>query len=301
MSRAMVAGSFAVAALMLMAAMSQSARPAFAAFHCMRIHAVMSGFATNDNVQFVELRMNIGGQTALSGHKIRFLDSSGVQQAEFTFPTPLGVTLNGLEGDSILIGTQEFNDDYSPGGDADFEFSLANTIGADPLTPVQGPGGKLIWAPPSTNCALGGPPVDSVAYGTGTVSADYGTKATALPSPTTDEGLQLDNLASAPTDNSMEYDLMPASTTTEFIAGVAATLEADKRFPRNNSRVLTAVFAPTAVGGTVEEPAAPDANAAPVADDDDGSPVRPIVALVATALAAAIGVGALQARRRRRA
>ena len=296
MSRAMVAGSFAVAALFVVAAMAGTPRPAFAAFHCMRIHAVMSGFNANDNVQFVELRMNAGLQTSLTGHKIRFLDSSGAQQAEFTFPS--GVA-NGLKGDSILIATQEFNDDYSPGLDSDFEFSVANTTGADPLTPVQGPGGKVIFEPTGFNCVGGGPPIDSVAYGSGTVTADFGTKAAALPSPTDNTGLQLNNLATSPTDNSTEYALMPVSTTTEFIPGVSATLEADKRFPRNNARVLTAVFATAPVGGSVVEPALPEATAAPVGGSDDGAPLTVLVALGATALAAVIGVGALQVRRRR--
>jgi hypothetical protein len=296
----MVAGSFAVAAVLLVAAMSNTARPAFAAFHCMRIHAVMGGFDTNDNVQFVELRMDLGGQTLLSGHKLHFLDGSGVEQAVFTFPS--GVT-NGLEGDSILVATAEFNDDYSPGGDADFEFSLANTTGTsndNRLHPVQGPDGKVVFGTsPEVGCDSSSP-IDSVAYGAGTVTADFGTKAAALPSPSTAQGLQLDNLNSAPANNSTEYDLMTASTTTEFIAGVAATLEADKRFPRNNSRVLTAVFAPPTVGGTVTEPDVPEAAAAPNADRD-GVPLAPIVALATTALAAAVGVSALQMRRRRRA
>jgi hypothetical protein len=295
----MVAGSFAIAALMLMAAMSQGARPALAGFHCMRIHAVMGGFNTNDNVQFVELRMNAAGQTLVSGHKVRFLDSAGTQTAEFTFPS--GV-VNGLKGDSILIGTAEFNNDYSPGANADFEFTLANTTGTsndNRLHPVQ-PDGKVIFDPLGTGCALSGPPIDSVTYGTGAVTANWdGSKAAALPSPSTDQGLQLLNLATTPTSNSTEYALMTASTTTEFIAGVAATLEADKRFPRNNARVLTAVFAPPAVGGTVDEPALPDASPAPAPEDEGGVPLVPIVALGAAAIAATLGVGALRLRRRR--
>ena len=37
-------------------------RSAYAAFHCMRIHAVLGGFAGADTIQFVELRMNAGGK-----------------------------------------------------------------------------------------------------------------------------------------------------------------------------------------------------------------------------------------------
>jgi hypothetical protein len=257
----MVASAFAIAALMVVATFSQPARPALAAFHCMRIHAVMAGFNGDDDVQFVELRMSAAGQTALSGHKMQFYDSGGTLRAEFTFP---GNVTNGLKGDSILIATSKFNDLYSPGGNADFTFTPLNTVGTDPLTPVQGPGGKVVFEP-TANCSFTGSPVDSVAYGSGAVTADFGSKAVALPSPSTDQGLQLNNLNLTPTNNSTEYALMTASNSTESIPGVSATLEADKRFPRNNGRTLLAVTEPPSVGGVVEEPDV--APAAPIGDD----------------------------------
>jgi hypothetical protein len=291
----MVAGAFAVAALMVITSMARPAPSALAAFHCMRIHAVMSGFNTNDNVQFVELRMSSGGQTALAGHKMQFRDAAGTLQAEFTFP---GNVANGLKGDSILIATAEYNDNYSPGHDADFEFSLANTTGADPLTPVQGPGGKVTFEP-TANCSFTGSPVDSVAYGSGAVTADFGSKAVALPAPTTNQGLQLNNLALAPSNNSTEYALMTASSTSEAIAGVAATLEADKRFPRNNARILSAVGEPPGVGGMITEPEVTSGAAA--AAESEGRAAATVIAITAAVVAAATALGALEWRRRRRA
>jgi hypothetical protein len=287
---------------MLVAAMSGSTRPAYAAFHCMRIHAVMAGFDGNDDLQFVELRMNSGGQTVLGGHKMRFFDAAGTQTAEFTFPS--GVT-NGLKGESVLIATAEFNNDWTPGGNADFEFSLANTTGTttdNRLHPVQYPGGKVIFEPNFAGC-VSGPPVDSLAYDpAATVPPDFGSRAAALPSPSTNLGLQLDNLALAPSDNSTEYDLMPATNTGGQIEPVAATLEADKRFPRNNKRTLLDMEPPTAVGGSVTEPElAEDALPAPDRAGDDGSMAVQIAAVTASVLAAAAALGALEVRRRRRA
>jgi hypothetical protein len=268
----------------------------------MRIHAVLGGFNTNDDVQFVELRMNSGGQNVLAGHKLRFLDAAGTQTGEFTFPSPNPG--NASTGDSILIATAEYNDDYSPGHDADFEFSLANTTGTSTdnrLHPVQAPNGKVIFEPASASCLGAGPPVDSVTYGTTTVNADWGgpgNKAPALPSPATNQGLRLSNLALTPTNNATEYTLQNASTTSETIA--SGNLATDFRFPRNNARVLSAMFEPSGVGGTVVEPELADRNALADRQNGDGLPLVSIAGTGAAVLAAAIALSALEVRRRRR-
>jgi hypothetical protein len=80
----------------------QSAQPADAAFHLMRIHAVMAGLNGDPQVQFVELRMCSSGQPFVSGHDLDFYDAVGTLKARFTFPGNVG---NSNNGDSILIAT----------------------------------------------------------------------------------------------------------------------------------------------------------------------------------------------------
>jgi hypothetical protein len=207
----------------------------------------------------------------------------------------------GLTGDSILIGTSKFNDLYTPGGNSDFTFDLSNTNGADPLTPVQGPGGKVVFGIPGELNCTSQQPLDSVAYGSGSVTADYGTKAVALPSPATFQGLRLSNLNLNVTNNSTEYSLQTASATTETI--LTGNLDDDFRFPRNNGRTLLAVVAPAAsVGGTVVEPDAPEQDALPITQGtgDDDAPIVPIVAVTAAVILSVTGLGALELRRRGR-
>ena len=223
-----------------------------AAFHCMRIHAVVGGFNGDNNIQYVELRMNLGGQTLISGHAIQFFDATGTLKATFTFPS--GIT-NGSTGDSILVGTSEFNSNVT-GGASNFTFTGANTVGAnggDALHPVQVPGGTVVFAGAGTdfNCLLGPPPVDSVAYGGAT--AMFGTAAVALPNPGTALALRLSNLNTTPMNNSTEYALTAVSTTTFSV--VLANLATDFTTPRNNSRtVLRLGPAPVpGVGGVAEE------------------------------------------------
>jgi hypothetical protein len=235
---------------------SSGANVALASFHCMRIHAVMGGFVGNPNVQYVELRMNTGGQGLVSGHTLEFRDAAGTLKATFTFPS--NVT-NAATGESILIATSEFNSAAS-GGTADFTFSGANTVGAnggDPLHPVQGANGSVTWVAvgspgASSNCALQGPPVDQVAYGTAT--ATYGTAATTLPSPGTAQALRLNNLAFMVTNNSTEYSLQNVATATAMVT--APNLSTDFTTPRNNSRAVIRLNTPTtpSVGGIAEPP-----------------------------------------------
>jgi hypothetical protein len=215
----------------------------------MRIHAVKAGFGGNANVQYVELRMDLAGQAFVSGHTLQFFDASGTLKATFTFPANI---TNSSTGDSILIGTSEFNS-VAQGGLADFTFTNANTVavnGGDPLHPIQAPNGKVVWAAGTLNCGATAP-VDSVA--SGSAAADYGTATVALPGPSDARALRLSNLNMTPTNNSTEYALSPVSTTSFMVA--AGNLASDFSTPRNNGRMVLAmnVVVPS-VGGTADVP-----------------------------------------------
>lgn len=288
------------AALVVIVAVWGSSTPptAEAAFHCMRIHAVMYGFNTDNNIQYVELRMNTGGQTLVSGQKLRFFDSAGTLKAEFTFPA--NVT-NGSTGDSILIATSEFNA-AATGGTANFVFSGANTVGSnggDPLHPVQGPNGKVRFAPGTDSCdgnfTVDPGDVDSVAYGTAT--ADWTAAAAALPSPSDNRALRLNNLAFDPVNNSTEYALNPVSAATFSVA--PANLATDMATPRNNGRTVLRLGPPPTVGGVSTDPAVRETS--PLAASDDGGTEMTLwIALAALALTGTAGAtGALVWIRRR--
>ncbi len=282
--------------------------PAFASFHCMRIHAVMGGFNGGSNIpaganfgptntiQYVELRMNAPFQVLVASHIIQFFDASGVLKATFTFPS--GVT-NASTGDSILIATQEFNANVK-GGTADFVFSNANTTGAnggDPLHPVQSPGGKVVYAPGFAGCPFPGGtmPVDSVAYGG--ALADYGTAAVALPIPRDNRVLRLSNLNLQPMNNSTEYSLQPVSTTT--FAVMASSLPTDFTTPRNNARTVLQLSLPPSVGGVALEPAAAGGHRTGESRNSGANYAGYGILAGAFAVAAAAAAG-LYARRRRR-
>jgi hypothetical protein len=274
------------------AVLGSSVPTAFAAFHCMRIHAVQAGFAGNANVQYVELRMDSLGQALVSGHTIDFYDGSGALNATFTFPANVA---NSARGESILIATSEFNA-YAQGGAADFAFSAANTTGADPLHPIK-PNGKVVFAALNANCNLTAP-VDSVAYGSvmGAASPDYGTAAVGLPTPPNSNVLRLGNLNTNPANNSAEYSLQPVATSSSMVT--VANLPTDFSTPRNNGRVVLKLVAPAAVGGVAELPEA--AGAAPVARTGGGGSRFDAMwyAAGSIALVAAMLAGGLAWRRR---
>ncbi|MEX1255100.1 MAG: hypothetical protein WEE64_12250 [Dehalococcoidia bacterium] len=302
-----------VAVLLAIGTMFVQERSAFAAFHCMRIHAVMAGFNTNNSIQYVELRMNTGGQTAVSGHEVRFYDSAGTHKATFTIP---GFISNGSTGDSILIGTSEFNA-ATLGGDADFTFSMANTTGlngGDPLHPVQSTGGRIEFAPGFDNCDVditASPgEVDTVGYGGGSTS--YGSSAVALPSPSDNRALRLSNLGVEATNNSTEYSLQAASATTFSVS--PGSLATDFTTPRNNGRVVlqlgtnptptptitpTPTVTPIPLGGVAGAPDL-DPSAAGASDSSgDGSGTATWIALGIAGTAAALGASVWYGRRRR--
>ena len=222
-------------------------RTTYAAFHCMRIHAVFGALNGDSTIQYVELRMNLGGQNFVAATSIRFYDSAGTLKATFTFPASV---TNGLTGDSVLIATDEFNA-TATGGAADFTFS-GNTVGSnggDPLHPVQSPGGKVTFAEGFDNCNPGFTvgEVDSLAYGGAT--ADFGSAAAALPGDT--RALRLGNLNLQPADNSTEYSLNPISASTFAVA--TGQLTSDFTTPRTNGRVVLTLL-PAGIGAIAELP-----------------------------------------------
>jgi hypothetical protein len=288
--------ALALAAPIALFALLSQAGVADAAFHCVRIHAVAGGVNGNNNIQYVELRMDLGGQNLVAGHTIQFFSSAGQLKATFTFP---GNVTNAAAGDSILIATSEFNSSFI-GGAADFTFTATNTAGingGDPLHPVQVPGGLVVWAGPSAACVTVTAPVDALAYGAAT--AIYGTAATALPNPGTMQALRLNNLNITPANNSTEYALANISPTTHSV--LPADLKADFDTPRNNARtVLTFLLLPSGVGGVAEAPAL-TAEAAVATQPANGAPSwLAVAATSAIAVCAAAAGGSWYAYRRRR-
>ena len=263
-------------------------RTTYAAFHCMRIHALMGALNGDSTIQFVELRMNTDGQNFVAATPIRFYDSAGTLKATFTFPASV---TNGLTGDSVLIATDEFNA-TATGGAADFTFS-GNTVGSnggDPLHPVQSPGGKVTFAEGFDNCDAGltaGPgEVDSLAYGGAT--ADFGSAAVALPGDT--RALHLGNLNLQPADNSTEYSLNPVSVSTFAVA--TGQLTSDFTTPRNNGRTVLQLLSP-AVGGIAELPDVDESvgTTTELERSSGGGSSWPLVVLALALVAGAIALG----------
>ena len=284
----------AIGLLALAAALIQS-DPASASFHCMRIHAVLGGFNGDNTIQYVELRMNAGGQGKVGGFPIKFYDSGGTLKATFIFPqVDLDIfgkdVPNESTGDSILIATADYNlantgpGSGGSGGEADFVFTDAgsggNTTGAnggDPLHPIQSPSGKITFAEGNDNCtAPADAVVDSVAYGgmgyTGPV--DYGSAAAPLPSPSDNRALRLGNLNLQPSNNSAEYSLQATAGVPETV--VMANLPSDTDTPRNNLREQ-ATLEPDADGDGVPDVNDQCASTAPGAAVDTNGCSQPQV------------------------
>src|SRR3990172_9800113 len=119
------------AAMLLAGLFGQAQQEAHAAFHLMRIHAVMGGFNAVNTIQYVELRMCSGGQNFVTGHTIRFYDDTNptpVLKATFTFPGDVS-NPGFATGESILIATAEYAQTHigpgagGRGGGAGFLFS----------------------------------------------------------------------------------------------------------------------------------------------------------------------------------
>jgi hypothetical protein len=270
--------------------------PAEASFHCMRIDAIMAGFNGNNTIQDVELRQSSGGQNLVGGHKVRFYDATNTLKATFTFPNN---ATNASTGDSILLGTQEFNANTN-GGDADFTFSSMNTVasnGGDALHPVQSPGGKIVYAGEAGdfNCNVGAPPADSVGYGAFTGPINFGTMpAPALPSPSDNRALRLNNFNLKPSNNATEYSLAAVATSTFAVS--MANLPTDVNTPRNNTRTVLQLT--VSVGG-IAQLAGLAASPAQGSHSSDGAGWLTAASLAVAAVTVALGGAAWYARRRR--
>ena len=207
-----------VGVIALVVALAQG-NSAYASFHCMRIHAVMGGANGNTGIQYVELRMNAGGQTLVNGHVLRFYNAGGSMTGSFTIPAPVS---NGATGASILIGTSGLQ--AAAGVTPDFVMP-SNVIA---------PSGKVTFAEGFDNCQFGGPSVvDSVAYGsTYTGGVDYGSKFPSNLPTGGAQALTLNNLNLEPVNNATEYALQAAA-------------------PRNNAGAVGS-FANTPTGTNVQ-------------------------------------------------
>lgn len=225
----------AVVALLGNGRLPPSVPPAGAAFHCMRIGAVMGGAFGDGDIQYVELRMNAAGQSFVGGHEIAFRDATGTLQATFVFP---GNVSNSASGTSILVATAEF--DAASSVEPDFIFSDGTAVDPDTSTtvpqnttgsgdlnhPVQAPDGKVSFEEQFSSCVGAGPPVDSVAYGdnyTGTV--DFGSHRDEDLPTSGKQALIVNNLGFTPTDNSTEYSVQTVPT----------SVPAGPTTPRNNA------------------------------------------------------------------
>ncbi len=232
--------------------------------------------------------MSSGVQNLVGGHKVRFYDASNTLKATFTFPSN---ATNASAGDSILIGTAEFNANTN-GGDADVTFSLANTVasnGGDALHPVQSPGGKIVYAGEvgDFNCNLGAPPADSVGYGAFTGPINFGTMpAPALSSPSDNRALRLNNFNLKPSNNATEYSLAAVASSTFAVS--MANLPTDMNTPRNNGRTVLQLTVP--VGGIARLPgfAASPAQASPSSNG-----IGWLTAEISAVAAGAIAVGSV--------
>ena len=231
------------------AALLQQANPAQAAFHCMRIASVMAGANGDANIQYVELRMNLSGQSFVANHQIKFRDaSSPTPVATFTFPDIGGAGTpevpNSASGSSILIATAEFAASatvvpdfiFSDGTVIDPNTSMtvpSNMSGTGDLKhPVSVGSGKVSFAEGFDNCQVGGPAVvDSVAYGTSfTGTIDYGgmSGTEKFPSDLPTSGTQalvVNNLNAEPVNNASEYSLQT----------VPVSVPPGANTPRNNA------------------------------------------------------------------
>lgn len=155
-----------------------------ASFHFMRVYAVMGGLDTNQDVQYVELRMTSGGQTQVGGTVICFFDASGAPSAQFKFASDHAETSSSQS--SILVGSGAFDSAWAHSPDELFGPSTVTSISGSALVtaPVR-ESGKVAFGTdsatePANMCGAGFGVIDSVAYGPAySGPVDFGTKAAA--------------------------------------------------------------------------------------------------------------------------
>ncbi len=119
----------------------------------MRVYGVMGGLSGDTSIQYVELRMSIGGQVFTTGSQLHFFNASGTETGTYTLST--GPMSNGATAASILIGTSAFDAAWSAGSP---DFIMP--------TGIMAPDGKVAFGPiGGGGCQGAGAYYDSVAYG----------------------------------------------------------------------------------------------------------------------------------------
>ena len=217
--------------------------PADASYHYLRIHAVMTGYQGNTDVQYVELRMGEGGQTQTAGKVLCIFNPSGVPVGRFTFQSNHAVSSD--PGSSILVSTQTMDAIWPRTPDEVFSVQTLTAIPPGQIF-LSAPllyAGKISFGTdtadvPAEMCAGGFNLIDSVAYGSDyTGGADFGTKfASELPV-NAGQVLQLTGPLCGPCtrNNSTDYSL------------VDVTMAAN--YPRNNAGETAALGPPPHIMG----------------------------------------------------
>ncbi len=105
-----IALAIALALVALLAPPAHGAPQSPQAFHLMEITKLMVGFNGNTNIQAVEMRMQIGGQNAVTGTTVEIYDGDG--NLTGTLGAFTGSVPNGLAGDNLLCATALFQSTF---------------------------------------------------------------------------------------------------------------------------------------------------------------------------------------------
>ena len=265
-------------------AQGHSSRPALAAHHVAQISEVLSGFAGDPDVQFVEIELLAGFQEFIANTRLTVFNADGSFNSVLLDPIPSNVSTS---PGRVLMATQEFVE-LTPGVTPDFIFSPgilpdAGMVcwGAPDFLPPADP---ISWDETDTNQY-----VDCVSYGgasfTGSnpmmsnpESASDGAGNGKLSLTRVIDSVGKGGNPWRNSDNGTFYELLHAS-------------------PENNAGVTGTLVPP--VGGIAELPDVADA--APLqASDSSGLSAGLLAGIAAGATAGAIGLGgaAWYARRR---
>ncbi len=79
-------------------------RPAFAAFHAIKVKEVFAGSAAHPNAQYILLQAYSSGQNALTGHSVQTYNAAGTPTGTFTFTGPVPNPANQM---TVLLATAE--------------------------------------------------------------------------------------------------------------------------------------------------------------------------------------------------